>query len=67
MSTRQYEASLKNKWDTQNAFDSVRREERARAHAEKLNAAVELKKIGLLTNQQIAESLNLPLAVVGEL
>lgn len=42
-----YEASLKSKWDTQNAFDSVRREERAKAEAEKRKIALEFKKMGV--------------------
>ncbi|SEL89259.1 conserved hypothetical protein (putative transposase or invertase) [Parapedobacter koreensis] len=50
-----YEASLKAKWDTQNAFDSVRREaliegaekERAKAEAEKRKIALEFKKMGV--------------------
>ena len=42
-----YEASLKTKWDTQNAFDSVRREERAKAAAEKRKIALEFKKMGV--------------------
>ena len=41
--------------------------ERAKAHAEKLESARGLKKIGLLTDQQIAETLKLPLEVVEKL
>jgi len=66
-----YEASLKAKWDTQNAFDTIRKEERARADQEKHNALVDsaksLKETGLLSNEQIAESLKLPLEVVEKL
>ncbi len=59
-----YEASLKAKWDTQNAFDyaikearkKAQEEERSKAEAEKLISAGSLKKLGVLTNQQIAES-----------
>lgn len=62
-----YEASLKAKWDTQNAFDTIRKEEQAKAEIEKIKSASSLKKLGVLTNQQIAESLKLPLEVVEKL
>ncbi|MGK6351620.1 Rpn family recombination-promoting nuclease/putative transposase [Parapedobacter sp. DT-150] len=50
-----YEASLKAKWDTQNAFDTVRREalkegakkERVKAEAEKRKIALEFKNMGV--------------------
>src|SRR5690606_8075753 len=41
--------------------------ERAKAYAEKLESARGLKKVGLLTDRQIAESLKLPLEVVEKL
>ncbi|MFC6100293.1 Rpn family recombination-promoting nuclease/putative transposase [Olivibacter domesticus] len=66
-----YEASLKAKWDTQNAFDyaikKTQEEEQAKAEAEKLKSAHSLKELGVLTNQQIAKSLKLPLEVVEKL
>ncbi|WP_134087976.1 Rpn family recombination-promoting nuclease/putative transposase [Olivibacter sp. XZL3] len=86
-----YEASLKAKWDTQNAFDhaikeaakkaakeaaeeatkKAREEERARAEKEKhkvlVDSAKSLKETGLLSNEQIAKSLKLPLDVVENL
>ncbi|MFC6100310.1 Rpn family recombination-promoting nuclease/putative transposase [Olivibacter domesticus] len=61
-----YEASLKAKWDTQNAFDTIRKEERARAEREKLDSAKLLKQSGV-ANHLIAESLKLPLEVVEKL
>ncbi len=69
-----YEASLKAKWDTQNAFDyaikeakkKTQEEERSKAEAEKLISAGSLKKAGV-SNQIIAESLKLPLEVVEKL
>ncbi len=51
-----YEASLKAKWDMQNAFDTIRKEEQAKAEIEKIKSASSLKKLGVLTNQQVAES-----------
>ena len=51
-----YETSLKAKWDTQNAFDTIIKEEQAKAEIEKIKSASSLKKLGVLTNQQIAES-----------
>jgi len=39
----------------------------AKAHADKLESARGLKKIGLLTDQQIAENLKLPVEVVEKL
>ncbi|MCL4638374.1 MAG: hypothetical protein QHC79_17595 [Pseudosphingobacterium sp.] len=74
-----YEASLKAKWDTQNAFDYAIKEaakeaakaatekERAKADQEKLDSAKSLKETGLLSNEQIAKSLKLPLEVVEKL
>ncbi|QEL02977.1 hypothetical protein FKG96_19835 [Olivibacter sp. LS-1] len=74
-----YEASLKAKWDTQNAFDYAIKEaakvatkaatekERAKAGQEKLDSAKSLKETGLLSNEQIAKSLKLPLEVVEKL
>ena len=66
-----YEASLKAKWDTQNAFETIRKEERARAEQEKhkvlIDSAKSLKETGLLSNEQIAKSLKLPLEVVEKL
>ncbi|MEH6305594.1 hypothetical protein RYH73_08070 [Olivibacter sp. CPCC 100613] len=78
-----YEASLKAKWDTQNAFDYAIKEaakeaakaatkaatekERAKADQEKLDSAKFLKETGLLSNEQIAKSLKLPLEVVEKL
>ncbi|MFD2964591.1 MULTISPECIES: Rpn family recombination-promoting nuclease/putative transposase [Olivibacter] len=62
-----YEASLKAKWDTQNAFETIRKEERAKADQEKLDSAKSLKETGLLSNEQIAKSLKLPLEVVEKL
>jgi len=65
-----YEASLKAKWDTQNAFDyaikKAQEEERSKAEAEKRKIALELKKLGV-SSQIIAESLNLPLEVIEKL
>ena len=77
-----YEASLKAKWDTQNAFDyaikeaareaaeeakkKTQEEEYAKAEAEKLKSASSFKKAGV-SNQIIAESLKLPLEVVEKL
>ncbi|MGK9124307.1 hypothetical protein M1D52_09305 [Olivibacter sp. SA151] len=62
-----YEASLKAKWDTQNAFETIRKEERAKADQEKLDSAKSLKETGLLSNEQIAKSLKLSLEVVEKL
>jgi len=66
----EYEASLKAKWDTQNAFDyaikKAQEEEHAKAEAEKLKSANSLKKAGV-SSQIIAESLNLPLEVIEKL
>lgn len=67
-----YDTSLKRKWDTAGALEYARREgeekgiekAQAKAYAEKLESARGLKKIGLLSNEQIAESLKLPLSVV---
>ena len=61
-----YEASLKAKWDTQNAFDSVRREEQAKAYTEKLRSATKMKISGF-DNAIIADVLELPIEVVEKL
>jgi len=60
------EASLKAKWDTQNAFDSVRREEQAKAYAEKLKSAAKMKR-SRFDNAMIADILELPIEVVEKL
>lgn len=66
-----YDTSLKRKWDTAGALEYARREgeekAQAKAYAEKLESARGLKRIGLLTNEQIAESLKLPIEVVEKL
>jgi len=78
-----YEASLKAKWDTQNAFDYAIKQaaeqaakeatkkaiekERAEAEADKLLSAKSLKDTGLLSNEQIAKSLKLPIEAVEKL
>jgi hypothetical protein len=61
-----YEASLKAKWDTQNAFDTIRKEERVRAEREKLDSARLLKQSGVAIHL-IAKSLKLPLEVIEKL
>jgi hypothetical protein len=61
-----YEASLKAKWDTQNAFDTIRKEERVRAEREKLDSAKLLKQSGVAIHL-IAESLKLPVEVIEKL
>ncbi|WP_257670821.1 hypothetical protein [Parapedobacter tibetensis] len=61
-----YEASLKAKWDTQNAFDTIRKEERVRAEREKLDSAKLLKQSGVAIHL-IVESLKLPLEVLEKL
>src|SRR5690606_40953751 len=66
-----YDTSLKRKWDTASVLEYAHREgeekAQAKAYAEKLESARGLKKIGLLSNEQIAESLKLPLSVVDDL
>ena len=74
-----YEASLQDKWIWSSAMSFAEKKAakeaiakaRANAKQEKYNMQIEsarsLKKIGLLSNEQIAESLKLPLKVVEEL
>ncbi len=78
-----YEASLQDKWiwdsamsmaekkAAEKAAKDVTEKERAKAEQEKYNmqltSARSLKGIGVLTNEQIAKSLKLPLEVVKKL
>src|SRR5690606_9516074 len=77
-----YEASLQDKWVWDSAIslaekraaEEARVEERAKAEKllakaaeEKIQSAKSLKALGALTNEQIAESLKLPIEVVEKL
>ncbi|QNL48130.1 hypothetical protein H8S90_15095 [Olivibacter sp. SDN3] len=82
MERMSYEASLKTKWDTQNAFDyaikeaakraakeatkKTQEEERTKAEQERLESAKSLKQSGVAIHL-IAESFKLPLEVVEKL
>lgn len=65
-----YEASLKAKWDTQNAFDyaikQTEEKERAKVEADKLLSAKSLKQSGVSIHV-IAESLKLSIEVAEKL
>lgn len=66
-----YGTRLKRKRDTAGALEYARREgeekTQAMAYAEKLESARGLKRIGLSSNEQIAENLKLPIEVVEKL